>query len=134
MSICKRGNSLPRAGNLEIHVAVMIFGAGDVGEDGVLIALDHQSHRDSGAAEPCSGTPASIIASEPPQTVAIEDEPFDSRMSETTRMAYGKSASGRQQIAERALRQRSVPDFASSCVRAGISLRPPRTAGNCSAA
>ena len=32
-----------------------------------------------------SGTPASIIASEPPQTDAIDDEPFDSRMSETTR-------------------------------------------------
>jgi hypothetical protein len=34
-----------------------------------------------------SGTPASIIESDPPQTVAMEEEPFDSRMSETTRMA-----------------------------------------------
>jgi hypothetical protein len=33
-----------------------------------------------------SGTPASIIASVPPQTVAIDDEPFDSVISETTRM------------------------------------------------
>src|SRR5579859_8225841 len=40
------------------------------------------------------GTPASIKASEPPQTVAIDDEPFDSKMSETSRIAYGKSASG----------------------------------------
>ena len=32
-----------------------------------------------------SGTPASISASEPPQTEAIDEEPFDSRMSETTR-------------------------------------------------
>ena len=32
------------------------------------------------------GTPASIIAIEPPQTDAIDDEPFDSRMSETMRM------------------------------------------------
>ena len=32
-----------------------------------------------------SGTPASMRASEPPQTVAIEDDPFDSRMSDTTR-------------------------------------------------
>ena len=31
------------------------------------------------------GTPASISASAPPQTVAIEDEPFDSVMSETMR-------------------------------------------------
>ena len=33
-----------------------------------------------------SGTPASNIASDPPQTEAIDDDPFDSRMSETTRM------------------------------------------------
>ena len=32
-----------------------------------------------------SGTPASIIASEEPQTEAIDDEPFDSVISETTR-------------------------------------------------
>ena len=31
------------------------------------------------------GTPASISASEPPHTVAIDDEPFDSSTSETTR-------------------------------------------------
>ena len=31
------------------------------------------------------GTPASIIASEPPHTEAIDELPFDSRMSETTR-------------------------------------------------
>src|SRR5580704_8691032 len=40
-----------------------------------------------------SGTPASIKAREPPQTVAMEEEPFDSSMSETQRTAYGKSAS-----------------------------------------
>ncbi len=33
-----------------------------------------------------SGTPASIIDSEAPQTVAMEDEPFDSVISETTRI------------------------------------------------
>ena len=33
-----------------------------------------------------SGTPASISASEEPQTVAMEDEPFDSVISETTRI------------------------------------------------
>jgi len=31
------------------------------------------------------GTPASISASDPPQTVAIDDDPFDSRISDTTR-------------------------------------------------
>ena len=39
------------------------------------------------------GTPASISASELPQTVAIDDEPFDSRISETMRIVYGKSSS-----------------------------------------
>jgi hypothetical protein len=33
-----------------------------------------------------SGTPASISDSEAPHTLAIEDEPFDSVISETTRM------------------------------------------------
>ena len=32
------------------------------------------------------GTPASMSASDPPQTEAIDDEPFDSRMSLTQRM------------------------------------------------
>ncbi len=35
------------------------------------------------------GTPASIRAKVPPQTVAMELEPFDSRMSLTTRIVYG---------------------------------------------
>ena len=32
------------------------------------------------------GTPASIMAIEPPQTDAIDEEPLDSRMSETRRI------------------------------------------------
>ncbi len=39
-----------------------------------------------------TGTPASMSASAPPHTDAIEDDPFDSRISETIRMVYGKSA------------------------------------------
>ena len=39
------------------------------------------------------GTPASMRASVPPQTVAIDDEPFDSRMSDTTRTVYGNDSS-----------------------------------------
>ena len=38
------------------------------------------------------GTPASISDSDDPHTLAIEDEPLDSRMSETTRIVYGKSS------------------------------------------
>ncbi len=48
------------------------------------------------------GTPASNSASEPPQTVAMDEEPFDSRMSETTRTVYGKSSSwGRSGVSAR---------------------------------
>src|SRR3546814_8657953 len=36
--------------------------------------------------------PASISDSELPQTEAIEEEPFDSVISETTRMVYGNSS------------------------------------------
>ncbi|MNP69842.1 hypothetical protein D3C76_1659950 [compost metagenome] len=39
-----------------------------------------------------TGTPASIRAREAPQTEAMELEPLDSVISETTRMVYGKSA------------------------------------------
>ena len=37
-------------------------------------------------------TPASISASDEPQTDAIDDEPLDSRISETTRIVYGNSS------------------------------------------
>ena len=39
-----------------------------------------------------SGTPASMSDSEEPQTEAIDDEPLDSRMSDTTRIVYGNSS------------------------------------------
>ena len=39
------------------------------------------------ATAPAVGTPASIMESEAPHTVAMEEEPLDSRMSLTTRMA-----------------------------------------------
>src|SRR5512141_3012671 len=39
-----------------------------------------------------SGTPASIIASEEPHTDAIDEEPFDSVISETTRTTYGNDS------------------------------------------
>ena len=44
----ERGDAVARAGDLEVHVAVVVLGAGDVGEDGVLVALLHEAHRDAG--------------------------------------------------------------------------------------
>src|SRR6478672_9771317 len=39
-----------------------------------------------------SGTPASIIARDDPHTDAIDEEPFDSVISETTRSTYGNAS------------------------------------------
>ena len=61
-----------------------------------------------------SGTPASISASEPPQTVAIEEEPFDSRMSGHEPHGVGEIGFRRKQIDQRALGQRAVADFAAA--------------------
>ena len=86
MSICSAVMPSLRSGDFEVHVAVVVFCAGNVGQDGVLISFLHQTH--GHARHWClSGTPASINESEAPQTEAIEEEPLDSRMSETTRMA-----------------------------------------------
>src|SRR5215467_7699092 len=41
-----------------------------------------------------SCSPASISASDAPQTDAIDEEPLDSRMSDTTRIVYGNSSLG----------------------------------------
>src|SRR5919204_3447813 len=38
------------------------------------------------------GTPASISDSDEPHTEAIDDDPLDSRMSDTTRIVYGNSS------------------------------------------
>ena len=59
------------------------------------------------------GTPASISARQPPQTEAIDEEPFDSVISETTRIVYGNSSLRRQHGDQRALGQAAVADFAA---------------------
>ncbi len=45
MSICRAVIPVFRAGDFEVHIAVMIFGARDVGQDGVFVAFLHQTHR-----------------------------------------------------------------------------------------
>src|SRR4029453_10370150 len=53
------------------------------------------------------GTPASNNDRVPPQTLAIEDEPFDSVMSDTIRSVYGKSASSGKTVSK--ARRTSAP-------------------------
>ena len=58
------------------------------------------------------GTPASMSARVPPHTVAIEEEPLDSRMSETTRSVYGNVFASRHHRRQRAAGQVAVADLA----------------------
>ena len=101
------------AGHLEVHVAEVIFGAEDVGQD-----RDLSPSLISPIATPATaariGTPASISASEPPQTVAIDDEPFDSRMSDTTRMRVRELLEVPAARLQRPLGQIAVADLAAA--------------------
>ena len=86
------GHALGRSAKFEIHVTEMIFGADDVGQKLVafqLIVRRIRSRDRRKFPRPASliGTPASISASIPPQTLAIEVEPFDSITSLEMRMA-----------------------------------------------
>ena len=107
----QRGDPALGAGDLEVHVAEVVLDAGDVGQDDVVVALLDQAHRDARDRAP-SGTPASISESEEPQTHAIEEEPLDSRMSETTRTCRG-TPPRRDHRHERPLGERAVADVAA---------------------
>ena len=85
MSICSAVTPFGGAGDLEVHVTEVILGALDVGEDDVVVALLDEAHGDP-AHRRRIGTPASMSASVDPQTDPMEDEPFDSSVSETRRI------------------------------------------------
>jgi hypothetical protein len=78
------GDAALGAGDFEIHVAEVILVAQYVGEHREAVAFLDEAHRDAAT---CAfiGTPASISARQPPHTDAIELEPFDSVISDTTR-------------------------------------------------
>ena len=46
MSICSAVMPVAGAGDLEVHVAEVVLGALDVGEDDVVVALLDEAHRD----------------------------------------------------------------------------------------
>ena len=87
------GDACLGAAKFEIHVAEMIFGADDVGQQ--VVAFQVAALRRFSVTRPTEmpatgvliGTPASISASIPPQTLAIEVEPFDSITSLEMRIA-----------------------------------------------
>ena len=65
------------------------------------------------ATAPLIGTPASISARLVPHTLAIELEPFDSRISETTRMTYGNVAMSGMHGGDAAAGEVAVADLAA---------------------
>ena len=82
----QRGDAGPGSRNLEIHIAVVIFRSGNIGQDRVL-SPSFTRPIATPATDALIGMPASISARLAPQTEAIDEEPFDSRMSETMRIA-----------------------------------------------
>ena len=89
------GGDALRAGHLEVHVAEVVLVTEDIRKHNVLprIFVGDQSHRDADTAR-LIGTPPSIRARVPAHTVAMDDEPLDSRISLTKRMVYGQSSTG----------------------------------------
>ena len=87
----QRGDELPGAGDLEVHVAEGVLGAEDVGQRDVLRSR-RRPHRRSGPSRcrrpaPCSGTPACSSDSVEAQTEPIEVEPLEPIASESWRIA-----------------------------------------------
>ena len=75
MSICGGGHTFGGTGNLEVHVAQVIFVTQDVGQHGKP-SSSFTRPMAIPATEALIGTPASISAREEPQTEAMEEEPL----------------------------------------------------------
>src|SRR5581483_8920822 len=81
-----RRDALARPADLEVHVAEVVLVAEDVAQDGrPRLGIGEGAIADEATGD-LIGTPASIRASVPPQTLAIEELPFDSKISLTTRI------------------------------------------------
>jgi hypothetical protein len=86
------GDARRRSSHFEVHVAEVIFGALNVGQNlvttgaGQISVINPIATPETGA---LIGTPASINASVEPQTEPIEVEPLDDKASDTTRRCTG---------------------------------------------
>ena len=110
----KRGDACARAGDFEVHVAVMIFGAGDVGEDRILLVIaNDQAHGDTSArslqrnASIHEGQRAAANGGHRRRTVGFENVGNEAHGVREVRF-------GRKQVDERALRESAVADFAAT--------------------
>ena len=115
MSICSAVMPVGRAGDLEVHVAVVVLGAGDVGEDGVLAGLlvHDQAHRDAGDrrlerhARVHHRQRAAADRRHRRRAVRLEDVRDDAD-------GVGELLLGRERPAQRALGERAVADLAAA--------------------
>ena len=74
------------AADLEVHVAQVVLVAEDVGQHGDAVALLDEAHRDAGHRRLDRDAARPSATAMPPQTDAIDELPFDSRISETMRI------------------------------------------------
>ena len=115
----KRGDAVAGAGDLEVHIAEMVLVAEDIANHREILAFEDQAHGD--ARDRALQRNAGVHHRErPPHTVAIELEPLDSVMSDSTRIVYGNSS--RLGSIGRSARQASLPWPTSR--RPGAPKRP----------
>ena len=101
-----------RPRDLEVHVAEVVFVADDVGQQDPLVSDSLTSPIEMPATGLVIGTPAAISASVAPQTVAIDEEPFDSEDVRDDADRVGEILGSGKHRLDAAFRQRSVADFA----------------------
>ena len=129
----QRGDAVRGAGDLEVHVAEVVLVAEDVGQHGELLALEDQAHGDARDRR-LERHAASIIESDPPQTVAIEEEPFELGDLRDDADGVGEVGRGGQHRLQRAPGELAVADLAAARAAHAAGSRRPSRAGSCSAA
>src|SRR4029077_7524204 len=110
----QRGDSRARAGDFEVHVAVVVFGPGDVGEDGVfLVVTDDEAHGNTRAggfhrnAGVHQGERAAADGGHGRGTIGFQNVRYEAH-------GVGKIRFGWKQVYQRALRECAVADFAAA--------------------
>ena len=86
MSIWTAVIALLGAADLEVHVAQVILVAEDVGQHRDPVAFLDEAHGDAGHRRRDRDAARPSATAMPPQTDAIDELPFDSRISETMRI------------------------------------------------
>src|SRR5713226_7793578 len=110
----QRGDARASAGDFEIHVAVVVFGSGNVREDGVfLVVTDDQAHSDSRAgslhrdAGVHEGERSAADGGHGRGTIGFQNVGDEAH-------GVGKIRFGRKQVHQRALRESAMADFAAA--------------------